>query len=554
MKKATLFIITFLFLSISGKAQQLDRKGFGAPFDFSLYLSGNFGELRSNHFHGGLDFKTQHRSGMKLLALQDGYISRVQVTHGSGYVLHTVYDNGFSTISRHLMGFVGSVAQLVDSLQYRNESWEVDIKFQPHEHPIKKGQHVAYSGNMGYSFAPHLHLDVYETETGINVDPLPFFAHLLGDKRPPVAQTFMFFPQEGAGVINQSSKVSTRDVKVNTPVSAWGLVGVGIKAFDYMDGVTNHYGVKYMKVYLDDQLLFESKVDSYADSENRYINSWTQQKHMKAFIEPGNKLKMLQAYNDTRGLIEVNEERPYQLKFVLTDYYKNSATYHLTIQGVKQEIANLAGESDSFLTWDTHNIFSRLGLDLFIPKGALYDDVHLNFHSQLASAATLSLIYQLVEPDKYVPLHQSGRLALRVINLLKVDPEKLYIAKKTKSGKWNSVGGSYKDGFVHSRIRELGTFAVLADTIAPSVTPVLLNQWGQRGEVVFKVEDKETGIKSYRGTIDGEYALFYLDIMPKKIRYKVDSKRIQRGKQHKVELVVEDNAKNRTFITEHFYW
>lgn len=553
MRKAILLLFTVLLYSIQIQAQHIDRKGFTAPFDFSLYLSGNFGELRSNHFHGGLDFKTQHQSGKKLLALHDGYISRVQVSHGSGYVLHTVYDNGFSTISRHLIGFVGAVAHLVDSIQYAQESWEMDLKFKPYEHPIKQGQHIAYSGNLGYSFAPHLHLDVYETASGVNVDPLPFFSHLLADSRPPKAYSYLFVPQEGKGIINGSTKISTRDVSMKTPVSAWGLIGVGIKALDYMDGVTNNYGVKYMKVYLDGDLVFESNVDYFSDAENRYINSWTYKKHMKAFIEPGNRLGMLKAHNGQRGLIDIREERLYELKFVLTDYYKNSSTYTLNIQGSKQEIPQQSLAAKEILKWNRAQVYSRSGLDLWLPTHCLYDDVYLDFKTSI-DPSTHALVYQLIAPHKYVPLHSYADLVLRVTDLKNVSSDKLYVAKQTSQGKWSSVGGRYQDGFMHTKIRELGTFTVLSDTIAPRVTAVQPHLWAKKGEVVFSAVDKETGIKSYRGTIDGEYALFYLDIMPKKIRYKIDSNRIERGKQHKVELVVEDHAKNRTFITEQFFW
>ena len=71
---------------------------FTPPFDFPIIFSGNFGEIRANHFHGGLDFKTGGAIGKPVRALADGYISRIRVTHGSGYVLDVVYDNGYTAI------------------------------------------------------------------------------------------------------------------------------------------------------------------------------------------------------------------------------------------------------------------------------------------------------------------------------------------------------------------------------------------------------------------------------------------------------------------------
>ena len=169
--------ITTLMLAccIGGYGQEKKQATFVPPFDFPLTLSGNFGEIRSNHFHGGLDFKTGGVIGKPVRALADGYISRIRVTNGSGYVLDVCYHNGYSTINRHLSGFVSPIAERVEKLQYEEESWEVEIVPEPGEYPVKGGQQIAWSGNTGYSFGPHLHLDVFETESGDYIDPMPFF-------------------------------------------------------------------------------------------------------------------------------------------------------------------------------------------------------------------------------------------------------------------------------------------------------------------------------------------------------------------------------------------
>ena len=116
------------------------ERGFVPPFDFPITFSGNFGEIRANHFHGGLDFKTGGVTGKRVRALADGYVSRIRVTHGSGYVLHVTYDNGYTTINRHLSAFVGDIAHRVEERQYAEESWEVDITPEPGEYPVRAGQ------------------------------------------------------------------------------------------------------------------------------------------------------------------------------------------------------------------------------------------------------------------------------------------------------------------------------------------------------------------------------------------------------------------------------
>ena len=230
-----------------------DSASFVNPFAHPITFSGNFGELRANHFHGGLDFKTGGVTGKAVRALADGYISRIRVTHGSGYVLDVVYNNGYTTINRHLEAFAGDIARRVENLQYEQESWEVEIVPEVGEYPVRRGQVIAYSGNTGYSFGPHLHLDVIETATDEYVDPLPFFAGQVKDHTAPRAQGIMLFPQRGRGVVNGKTTRQAFALNQTAGITAWGEIGAGIRAYDYMDGVHNRYGVHTVILEVDGQ-------------------------------------------------------------------------------------------------------------------------------------------------------------------------------------------------------------------------------------------------------------------------------------------------------------
>lgn len=549
------FISLFIICSFNIYGQEnVVRKGFRSPFNFPLLLSGNFGELRENHFHGGLDFKTHYQTGKKLLALADGYISRVQVTHDSGYVVHVCYKNGFTTINRHLQGLVGELAHFVDSVQYANEKWVMSANFGPKAYPVKSGEQIGWSGNMGYSFAPHLHLDVYETRSKEYIDPLPFFETLLKDSRAPRARGFMIYPQRNKGVVDHSYMPLTYPVEQANPIYAWGDIGVAIRAYDYMDGVSNKYGVKHMKVYVDGKPLFKSHVDRYAFYEHKYINSWSYKDYMKAFIEPGNKLRMLKALNGNRGIVSINEERPYLFTFVLSDYYGNKSTYKLTVVGKKEPIP--VRPSTQTLYWNQYNKYSELGLDLEIPQKQLYDttDLNVQIYPQDSRDSVETFIYQLVDQDNYVPFHRGAKLSIRIPDNYPHSKWKLYIARITDKDRLRSEGGQYKNGFMTTNISKLGTFTLALDTIPPVVKALNKNRWSKKGEIVFSAKDYQTGIHSYKGTIDGKYALFYLDIMPDKICYTIDKKRLKRGETHQVVLEVVDKRGNKTLVKENFYW
>ncbi len=205
-----LFIIALLGM-IPLAAQTLDPR-FGAPFDFPLYLSGNFGELRSNHFHGGLDFKTQGVVGKPLLAIADGYISKVTVTPGGyGNALYLTHDNGYTSVHGHLDRFLPEIAELVRKKQYAEQTFAVTLEFGPDEFRFRQGEVVAYAGNTGYSFGPHLHMEIRKTATNEPIDPLPFYKDKITDNIAPRATRIMVYgaPQRGKVTLSKPLKGAT---------------------------------------------------------------------------------------------------------------------------------------------------------------------------------------------------------------------------------------------------------------------------------------------------------------------------------------------------------
>lgn len=557
-------LFSFLFFAGSiqdGYAQEasdvetgpdIQQASFTPPFDFPIVFSGNFGEIRSNHFHGGLGFKTGGAIGKPVHALADGHISRIRVTHGSGYVLDVDYDNGYSTINRHLSAFVGDIARRVKDLQYEQESWEVEITPEPGEYPVKAGQVIALSGNTGYSFGPHLHLDMIESATGDYVDPLPFFMEKVKDNIAPRAEGIILFPQPGKGVVNGKQIHRTFPVNPTRPITAWGLIGAGIRAYDHMDGVGNRYGVHTVILEVDGEEVFRSVVDRFAYEENRYINSWTHGQYMKSFIEPGNRLRMLHASNGNRGLVEINEERPYRFVYTLSDALGNTSKVRFTVQGKNTEIHPVEHREKYAFKWDRTNYLQEPGLELVVPRGMLYDDVWLDY-SVRADSGDVAFTYQL--HNKRVPLHGACEMRIGLRRDRLEDKSKYYVAGVTARGGKYSIGGTYEDGFMKVRIRDLGTYTVAVDTVPPEIIPLNPGQWGRTGRITLKAKDKETGINSYRGTIDGKYALFGKpNSISGNLVCELDPKHVKKGGRHTVEMTVTDGRGNRTTEEFHFVW
>lgn len=543
------FIICALLFRLDVQAQD---ESFLPPFDFPIVFSGNFGEIRANHFHGGLDFKTGGVIGKPVRALAEGYVSRIRVTHGSGYVLHVTYNNGYTAINRHLSAFVGEMARRVENLQYAEESWEVDITPASDEYPVHAGQVIALSGNTGYSFGPHLHLDLIEDKTGDSVDPLPLFQKYVKDHIAPRAQGIMLFPQRGEGVVNGLQSPQAFPLHLQKEVAAWGLIGVGICAYDYMEGVSNKYGVRSVVLEVDGQEIFRSEVDRFSDDENRYINSWTYGQYMKSFIDPGNHLRMLHASNGRRGLVLIDEERPYRFTYKLSDALGNTSQVGFTVWGKRMPVPKMQHRDKYIFRWNRVNVLQEPGLQLVVPQGRLYDDVYLNYAVR-ADSGDIALTYRL--NDTGIPLHDWCRMSVGLRYKPVSDTTKYYVAGVNRRGRKYYVGGHYEQGVMKVRIRELGTYTVAVDTLPPELTPVNPKAWGRNGRIVLKAVDRETGIRTYRGLIDGKYALFG---KPNSIQGNLvcilDPEHVKKGGAHRLEMTVEDNCGNRTTAYYDFTW
>ena len=536
------------YISLCCCALTLHAQQYVPPMDHVITFSGNYGEIRADHYHGGLDFKTGGAEGKVVRAIADGYISRIQVNSSSGLVLTVTFPDGWSAAYRHLSSFMEPIASRVKAWQYEHQSWEMELRPAPEEYPVKAGQPIARSGNTGYSLGPHLHLDLFNAEDEY-VDPLPFFLDKVKDHTAPKPEGFMLFPQPGQGVVDGSQAQKTFPLNPQKPIQVWGLVGVGIKAYDYMDGVHNKYGVKFVTLTVDGDTIFRSTVDHFAYEENRYINSWCEGQYMKSFIEPGNKLRMLQAYNENNGLLTINEERPYKLQYTLTDAFGNTTKVNLTLQGKRQEIAPLPYGDEETLHYDRVNVVQRPGLQLVIPRGALYKDAHLNYQQRTTDSAAIASVYRIT--DDVIKLHTGAELQIGVRNMPVEDATKYHIVRVGKDGRKSSVGGKLEEGFVKARILQLGTFSVDVDTIPPTIKPVNQNTWAKTGKVTLKPEDKETGISRYEAMIDGEWALLGRpNSANNNLVLVLDPEHVTKGKRHELAVTVTDGCGNQT--TEHF--
>lgn len=550
-RKTMIRKLTLLLAFVSalvGRAQHTDENYFTSPFDFPLLLSANFGELRPNHFHNGIDIKTQGVTGKPVRCVADGYVSRVAVLHGGyGQVVYVDHPNGLTSVYGHVMSFAPAVQKAVRGYQYAHETFVCDLRFAPGEIPVKRGEVIALSGNEGASAGPHLHLELRRTETNEYVDPMPYFKRYLKDTKPPVASLVGFYPLPGEGVVDGSArKKLVSATRLSRPVTAWGKIYTGISAKDYMDGTSNFYGVHSVTLYVDSAEVFNSTTDVVAPDENRMINAFTDFEElsrtrrlvMRSYKLPGNRLRLLHTGED-RGVVDICEERDYHFRYVLEDNFGNRRTYRFTVKGERQEIPAPERRRGQTLRWNRVNVVQRPGLELVVPKYTLYDDVNLRVEIK-GDSAGISSDYML--DAGYTPLHGYCSLSIGMRCLPVADTTKYYVVQKW--GRWRApMGGRYENGWVKAKVRSLGTFAVALDTVAPRVVPLGKNTWRASRNIRFRVSDAESGIASYKVRVDGKFVLFGLK---KGVLVIQDREKVERGVPHELEVVVTDNCGNES--------
>ena len=477
--------------------------------------------------------------------------------HLAGYLTHP---DGTTTVYGHLKRFAPKIADYLWEQQHRLERFAVNLYLTPEQLPVEEDEIVAYSGNTGSSGGPHVHFEIRDTQTEELIDPLPHYMHLIKDTRPPKITGLMIYPQAGTGVVNgkadkQELKIA-HDAKgnpfVQARIEAWGDIGLAIRANDYMNETSNIYGVKETILQEGNDVLFRAYIDRFSFEENRYINSltdyevWSKRRtfYMKCFVEPGNRLRFIESMN--RGILSINEEKEYHLSFILKDAYGNQTQMKLTLIGKKQPIPEVDTQGTELFHWHSTNLFGAKGIRLKIPRGNLYTDIYFRYRSR-EEAGRLADVHIL--HNKPVALHQNADLSLRILKDT-IENKSQYGIVQWKGQRRSWIGGTYRNGWIDAKIKELGTYTISADTIAPKIMPLGASQWMSKKTFSFRLTDDLSGVDTYKGTIDGQFVLFRMN-SKSVISCRYDKENIPRGK-HQLKLVVTDACGNKAEYTYNF--
>lgn len=567
--KSLLLILLFTFWKFPYNPR-IDADYFSAPVKIPMYLAGNFGELRANHFHSGIDIKTQGRTGIPVYAAAEGWLSRINISpFGFGLAVYIDHPNGYTTVYAHLDQLRDDLKEFARNIQYEKQSFAIDIPVPQGLFKFEKGELLAYSGNSGGSGGPHLHFEIRDTNSEHPINPL-LFNFKIADSLAPQIYSVLIYPLSNNSLVNGKTTAQRYEtvfvngsyqLKDHPVISAGGQIGFGIQALDFLDGSSSKCGVYDMQLTVNDQTIYEFKMNEFSFDESRYINSHIDYVHLQQFgrryhknwLEPGNELNNYPVLVN-EGRVETEAGKTYQVSYALKDAKGNSS--HLNFQVLGKPTGQSRSEKDGIaIAYDSGVEIEKGNASAHFDRGTFYSDLKLNYSEKPASTGYYSSVIQL-RPSE-VPLHRFFKLRIKTNGLPEsLQSKALIVAIDSKTGKRSSLGGSYKNGWMETKARLLGDFAVTTDTKAPVISPVNIQNRStltNKNKISFKLSDDLSGIESYRGEIDGQWVLFEYDAKNALIEYSFDPKHLQLGRNHELKLVVKDAVGNESSYEAKFY-
>lgn len=560
-----LLLQLFVLVGFSQNAEKYPTNYFRSPLDIPLLLSGNFGELRNNHFHSGLDIKTQGVEGKNVYAIADGFVSRIKIMPiGYGKIVYITHPNGYTSSYAHLQRFKGKLADYIKKYQYENETFEMDIYPPDTAIIVKKGDVIALSGNSGSSGGPHLHFEIRETISEYAINPLLFGFDIKDDVKP-VIKSITVFPLNDTSFVNNRNATQeftvygsngTYQLSSNTSISAYGQIGVGINAYDQQSGASNQNGVYSVLLFDNNELIYKSELSSFSFDHSRALNSFIdydiylkkRTRFQRSCIAPNNPLTIFKEQKNN-GEITINDKETRVINYIIGDIHKNTSILSFNIIGLKPEgvaISTIKPKIDTLFKYSDHNVFDKHNIIVNFPKGVLYNDLALQYQEKPAKTNTLTPIYQI--HSDMTPIHDYIEVSIKVGRISEEQRKKAVIVNYDHNNTLYSRGGEWRNNYITAKSKIMGGFSVMLDTIAPVINLVNIfpnKNMSNNSSIIATMSDNLSGIKSYRGEIDGKWVL--IDYDAKRARLEHDFDNLQTG-NHLFKLEVTDYVGNSKIV------
>lgn len=524
------------------------------PTNAKIGIVANFGELRPNHYHMGLDVRTDSKENMNVLAAAEGYVAKVHIdATGFGRALYINHPNGFTTLYAHLNDFNPEIEQYVKEQQYRLKKWNIDLEIPAGILPVKKGAFIAYSGNTGGSQGPHIHFEIRETATEKVLNPLLFGMPIPDRQAPDLIRLAIY--DRSISTLEQTPKIMMLRKSNGVYTIPGGhthfnasKVSFAITAFDRYTGSTNQNGIFSSVVYDNDEPIAGFELNNISYDETRTLNGhidYRLKAHGGPYVQhvsplPGCMDVIYKTKPGSHGIIDLSDNEKHAITIDVKDVAGNTAVIKFSISGSNQP--NVVISKTNYFEPDMLNIADEENIQFHMPEGCLFDAFHFNLQKN-------GNAYMLEGDD--IPVNSYFSVSIRQQTDIS-DTGKMIMKMKTRE-KERFKKAVYVNGYFKASFRDLGTAELIMDHTPPAVVPLFGFHDGmhlKKNIIAFSVTDNTKEIGEFNAYLDGQWLLFSND-KSRSFIYKVD-KYCPPG-EHILQLIVKDLAGNTTEKNYHFY-
>jgi len=534
---------------------------FRSPLDIQLVLSGTFAELRSNHFHSGLDIKTNGKQGFKVYAAAQGYVSRIKISrYGYGKALYITHPNGYTTVYAHLQKFSPEIEAYIKKQQYQKEQFEIELFPKLNALKIESDALVAFSGNTGGSSGPHLHFEIRDKQER-PMNPMLFGLDIKDTTAPELYELYAYPISENSHIDGVQKKKKIRLIKqpdgsfVAEAIKCFGEIGFGIVANDRQDYAPNKNGVSKIETYFNGQKSINIDFKRFSFSETKHINRFIDYAHYRAkkrkiqklFIEKNNPLSLF-TFEEQKGKLNIKDSANYSYLIKIKDFKNNFTSVRVPILGEFQNIKKVDSIplNYTFINASEVGVFEEKSIRVEIPAHTLYDDTYLDIE---VKNDTL----KLHRPN--IPLKKSMTITFDVSHYEPDDMEHLYIASVSAYGKLYYTSTKRKGSTLSARTKYFGTYTLATDKKGPKITPSNFKNesWLSNYRYLkIKISDEISGIKNFRATVNGKWILMEYDSKTNTLTHDFNDGVVNDTKNN-LKLIVTDNVGNSSKFESVFY-